>query len=371
MFKSVFAKYITAFALIIMLCFFVLFNIITTLFNDYADVKQETDIRRVVDLTADFSAWAEDASLPEAGNLSRDGVLSAMLDRLAKINVAKVIILADREGNIRLVNRDMRDSVPSVLPREDLAKLKELSSSDECAVLDLKNWSFTRDQMNYGKEIRRKDGTLWGYVVVSLFPEQEQSLLDVTAQTILMSLLWVMLAVLIAVYFITDRMVEPIIQMRDASKNYAKGKFDEKIPVNGHDEIAELSQSFNLMASSLEQMETMRNAFLANVSHDLRTPMTSIAGFIDGILNGAIPPEKQTHYLEIVRTEILRLSRLVSEILDVSRLESGDRHFVFRECDICETARLVIISFEQQINEKKLQIAFDCEEECMSVSAAA
>lgn len=85
-----------------------------------------------------------------------------------------------------------------------------------------------------------------------------------------------------------------------------KGKFDVKIPVVGEDEIAELATAFNSMADSLANYEYTRSSFLANVSHDLRTPMTSIAGFIDGILEGAIPPEKQPYYLEIIGQEVKR-----------------------------------------------------------------
>ena len=92
---------------------------------------------------------------------------------------------------------------------------------------------------------------------------------------------------------------------------------------------------------------------MANVSHDLRTPMTTISGFIDNILVGAIPPEEQPHYLGVIKEEVRRLSRLVSSLLDISRLQAGDRKLTMSSFDICEMARLILISFEQKIEEKE------------------
>jgi signal transduction histidine kinase len=123
------------------------------------------------------------------------------------------------------------------------------------------------------------------------------------------------------------------------------------------------------MADSLENLEKMRNSFLASVSHDLRTPMTTISGFIDGITSGAIPPEKHEYYLGIISTEVHRLSRLVSQLLDISRLESGDRKFTFSNFDIAEVGRIILISFEQKIEDKHLDVEFDAENDTMMAFA--
>jgi signal transduction histidine kinase len=93
--------------------------------------------------------------------------------------------------------------------------------------------------------------------------------------------------------------------------------------------------------------------------------MTTISGFIDGINSGAIPPEKHSYYLNIISGEVHRLSRLVSQLLDISKLESGDRKFVPAPFDVCETARLILISFEQRIEEKRLDILFETDADSM------
>ena len=93
----------------------------------------------------------------------------------------------------------------------------------------------------------------------------------------------------------------------------------------------------------------------------------AIAGFIDGILEGAIPPEKQPYYLEIIGQEVKRLSRLVNSLLDISRMESGNRKFEKKAFDVCEMARIILLSFESKIDAKRLDVDFDAEEDRLMV----
>ena len=121
--------------------------------------------------------------------------------------------------------------------------------------------------------------------------------------------------------------MSPLRNISAATKSFAQGHFDVRIPVEGNDEIAELATAFNNMAVTLQNNEKTRSAFLGNISHDLRTPMTTISGFVDGMLDGAIPPEKYEHYLRIVSSETKRLSRLVSTLLDITKIQAGERKF--------------------------------------------
>ena len=170
--------------------------------------------------------------------------------------------------------------------------------------------------------------------------------------------LWVFLAAVIVLYVITRRTTRPLSEIVTAAKCYAKGRFDYKIEVVGNDEVAELASAINDMADSLKHIDEVRNSFLGNVSHDLRTPMTTIAGFVDGILDGTIPPEKHEKYLTIISQEVRRLSRIVNTLLEVSRLESGtDLKPV--DFNLSETARTVIISLESKISKKFIDIDFN------------
>ena len=195
------------------------------------------------------------------------------------------------------------------------------------------------------------------------------NMVEQLTDTVLTAALLVLLAVLIAAYFISERVIGPLREMSIAAKRFAAGKFNTRVRIRGRDEVAQLAVAFNDMAASLENLEGMRSSFVANVSHDLRTPMTTIAGFIDGIRDGVIPKEEHEHYLGVVSGEVHRLSRLVSSLLDLSRIQAGDRKFVMKPFDICEMGRVILISFEQQIEDKQLDVSFECDNDRMPVTA--
>ena len=226
---------------------------------------------------------------------------------------------------------------------------------------------FKNRHCTYGVALYTPDSRFLGAVIASTDSIGMSTLLEAMDNTVLMSTLWIMLAALIAVYFITERMVAPLKSMSRAAKSFAKGQFDARVTVTGSDEIAELAVAFNNMAENLATANEMQRSFVANVSHDLRTPMTTISGFIDGILSGAIPPEKQDYYLSVISEEVRRLSRLVSALLDISRMQAGERKFTMADFDICELSRQVLISFEQKIEAKKLDVSFECDNDRMDV----
>ena len=160
----------------------------------------------------------------------------------------------------------------------------------------------------------------------------------------------------VGVYFITKHMTDPLLQMSKAAKQFANGDFSYRVKVNSRDELADLAGTFNEMAGALDKLENSRRSFVANVSHELKTPMTSIAGFIDGILDGTIPKEKEKHYLQIVSDEVRRLSRLVVAMLNMSKIESGDFVMNRRNYDIAEQIINVLLNFEQKIEQKNIEI---------------
>lgn len=133
---------------------------------------------------------------------------------------------------------------------------------------------------------------------------------------------------------------------------------DHSIRLDGGEDVA---LAFNNMADKLAERNFEQIELVASIAHDLRSPMTSVIGFVDGILNGAVKPDDREKYLKIIRSECLRLSELVSQLLDVSRIQSGDRKFNCEPFDICEKARVTLISFERRIEEKHLAVEFACE----------
>lgn len=160
----------------------------------------------------------------------------------------------------------------------------------------------------------------------------------------------------IAIYFVTSRMTKPLREMAAAAKSFSTGDFTVRVHAEGEDEIAQLARSFNHMADSVADLESVRRSFIANVSHELKTPMMTIGGFIDGILDGTVPEEKRGQYLQIVSEEVKRLSRMVKSMLSIARIEAGDMKINPTDFDINELVCRTVFAFEQKIEEKKLEI---------------
>ncbi len=173
----------------------------------------------------------------------------------------------------------------------------------------------------------------------------------------------------IPIYLFSAKISKPLKEIRDASKKIAEGEFEKKISIDSHDEIGELAESFNNMASDLKKLEQMRRDFVANVSHELRTPMTSISGFVSGILDETIPPEKHNYYLSIVMDETSRLNRLVNDLLDLAKMEAGEIRLNYQVFDINELIRRCIINLEKFLIDKELQVEANFETEEMLVNA--
>lgn len=161
----------------------------------------------------------------------------------------------------------------------------------------------------------------------------------------------------IIIYYFSDRiLIRPLNKINKTAKSIAKGEFDKRVNLESDDEIGDLAVSFNYMADSLQNLEDMRRSFIANISHELRSPMTSINGFITGMIDGTIPQERWTYYLNIVHDEIKRLMRLINEILDLARIESGEFSVNMGVFDLNELIRQRIIKFEEKINKKNIEV---------------
>lgn len=167
----------------------------------------------------------------------------------------------------------------------------------------------------------------------------------------------------VLVYLVSYRLTKPLREMSAAAKQYATGDFSKRISIkrskfriSGHDEIDELVQAFNTMAQALATLEMSRRSFVANVSHELKTPMTTIGGFIDGILDGTIEKEKETQYLKVVSDEVKRLSRLVTGMLNMSKIEAGELDLKPQRFDISEMIFRTMLGFEQLIDNKHIEV---------------
>ena len=219
---------------------------------------------------------------------------------------------------------------------------------------------YSEPRYTAGVPIRSADFTgaqkIIGFCYVST-PATFISGLPVTFLQIFFTAAVVMLIIIIIfVTWMSYSMSRPLKQMSYAAKKFAVGDFSVRVKVKSEDEIGELANAFNHMADSLSASEGMRRAFISNVSHELKTPMTTIAGFIDGMLDGTIPPERHDHYMKIVSIEVKRLSRLVTSMLNLSRIDRGELKISPQKFDMFSMLITILASFEQRIIARKLHI---------------
>jgi len=308
--------------------------------------------------------------------LSADnGGLKFLLELLSVNDTSMLMFISDENGNVVHYggSKDVSISTEATDPESGRYAVpssvtKTLRGGEHISSTDDLGGFFQSNHICYAIPLFN-DGEYVGAIFASANSTGTDALLSTMTRTVTMAILWIMLASLIAVYFMTERFVSPIREMSRAAKSFANGQFDARVDVIGNDEVAELATAFNNMASSLQNLEDMRRSFLANVSHDLRTPMTTISGFIDGILDGAIPPEQHEYYLGVIASEVRRLSRLVSSLLDISRIEAGERKFTPTVYDICEQGREIVISNIQRLEDKRLDVRFECDNDNMYVLA--
>ena len=189
----------------------------------------------------------------------------------------------------------------------------------------------------------------------------QESIRQVTMDVILYSCIGVVLAML-AVSYITGKMTKPIIEMNNIVMRYSKGEFDLRVKSEGTDEVAQLGKSFNIMASELNTLEEARRSFVANVSHELRSPLTSMRGFLEAMQDGTIAQEDYAKYLDIVINENRRMTSMVNDLLDLARIESG-------QVVINELIVRTMLTFEARVDAKKLNVELDMKPEKIAVEA--
>ncbi|MCL2424944.1 MAG: HAMP domain-containing histidine kinase [Oscillospiraceae bacterium] len=168
----------------------------------------------------------------------------------------------------------------------------------------------------------------------------------------------VMIVTFIITFLLTKKQAEPINEMANAARHFAHGDFSVRINnYNREDKIGQLTKAFNAMADSLQSSEQLRRDFVANLSHELRTPMTVVSGFADGLLDGTISQENEKKYLEVISSETKRLSRLVQTMFDISTLQAkGQDSLSESSFDISEVVRLALLSVYGKVENKQLDV---------------
>ena len=368
-FKSVFARYLVTFVTIILLSFFILAVILSAIMQTYNEQMTRDDLSLAANSVSDLiedEVRGTDVDLTEYILNDYEDIQSRISSVTRYMNELYVFI-TDVEGTVLILS----DTAPDGYCKKDVSKdiVLQVFSEGHMDFNGTLSGVFDRPHYVCAVPITVSQGQKEGMVVACRNSDYAVSYVTKMIKTVMVVSMWVMIAAIIASYFISERVAKPLREMSKAAKEFAAGHFDVRVPVRGNDEISQLAIAFNNMASDMKTLEMTRSTFLANVSHDLRTPMTTIGGFVDAMLSGAIPKDKYDHYLEIIGNEVRRLARLVSSLLDISRIQAGERKFNMQSFDICELARQTLFSFEQKIDAKALDVEFDCDQDNMFVIA--
>lgn len=361
MFRSLFARLLVTMAMVLTVSFLILSLILASFASEYEVERRSEDLLR--------TAHAAEQLLSDGLGVGTAEDLEAFIGRaperystLFRVFLSNteetVLLLCDTEGKVLLSEDGTQE------PKSYIGTY--MAPSLVSSVLDGAEYSGTlplfkgeAPRLVGAMLLSGRDGRTVGFLVTFSTVENYGGMTQTLIRTVLVTSLWIILAALVVLYLFCERVAGPLREMGVVTKRFAAGRFERRVKVVGNDEVAMLGRAFNQMADSLEQLETMRNSFISNVSHDLRTPMTTILGFIEGITSGAIPEEKREYYLGVIAEEVRRLSRLVTQLLDLSRLQSGTRKFHYENFDVCEMARLILIANEQRIDARKLDVSFE------------
>ncbi len=281
-------------------------------------------------------------------------------------NTGASIIVFDGNGVIVTVSGLHRTGFVGSKINESLSKpILEGKEYHKTGVLDE---FFNEPTLTVGSPMR-ENGKIFGGVVFNMpVPEIRNMNFRIFKNFFLMSLVTLCFSVILY-YFISKRITTPIKNMSTAVTEFAKGNFEKRVEYGGDDEIGELATNFNAMATSLENLENMRSHFVANVSHELRTPMTTISGFIEGILDGTVAPEEQDKYLKVALNETKRLSRLVNDLLSISKMEGGEFKLNKQNFYMNELVAQILFRFESSINDKNIEVELNLADDNPEVNA--
>lgn len=332
------------------------------LFDRYAQDHQKQSLddtaQSVTELVQSYSAtylnsWEFRTNLAVAARASDNDIVIC--------NSAGVVCICMERSNCEHLGKRLDSATVDTLFQGEKAKLNKAVST-----------LYGDERMASAIAVLNSDGSRLCIVVVSVQKAAITALTEKMLRVFLLAALLILVAALLAIPIFTRREARPIQEMAAAARQIAHGNLDVRVPTgNENEELEELAVAFNNMTLALKNSETIRNEFVANISHELKTPMTTIAGYLDGMLDGTIPPEKYRYYMELVSTEARRLSRLVRSMLDISRLRDqgipADQKTNF---DICEAAGQALLCFEQRINQKKLNVEIDMPDEGLTIHAA-
>ena len=348
--KSIFTRYLGITMGIVVLSFIMLGTVMMAFFAQYWRGEKKDLLLKNANSIADVSSVFLTKSGEDSYQLETN-VLKGFIATFST-SIDADIFITDLEGNILLGNyANSKLADPQTVPKQTVAAAAQSGYEGRGTFGGL----YQSPSYIIGVPMYTSEGQCVGTVFAATSAASVNAFEGEALQMFLVAAVAALAITFCVVGVFAFRLVKPLRQMSAAARSFGSGDFSVRVPVTSSDELGQLAVSFNNMANSLSNSEGTRRSFIANVSHELKTPMTTIAGFIDGILDGTIPKEQESKYLHIVSDEVKRLSRLVKSMLDLSRIDSGEMKLHPSRFDITHTVVTTLLTFEQKIDEKGLR----------------
>lgn len=354
--RGIFGQLFALVTMVIMFSFFIIGTFLYGFLGDFLTKQNEEDLtvtaNRLVTFTMELAKVQPDI-LKETYQANIDVIASSTETSIVIINGEGEVVVASGEKSDFQIKREY---VNGILNGKSVKYTGNLGGL------------FNTTMLTVGVPMQSGDNVFGGVILSMPVPEIDQLRADIIVRFGIIAAVVFFFAVMFT-YIISKRITRPLKTLNNAAKSIALGDYEKRVELDVQNEIGELGETFNYMTDAIERHESARSSFLANVAHELRTPMTTITGFVEGIMDGTIPGEKHEQYLQIVLDESKRLSRLVNDLMDMNKLEQGKFNLEMREFDINEMIRLHIIKMEKRITDKNINLTVNFESDSLRVMA--
>ncbi len=344
--KSLFARMLVVYLLIILIAFVLVGGIFfETLKNQFLNTQMDT----MGNGAQIINEWC---TKNYYGQISNDDFQALLVQKATEEST--VIWLVDPFGRIILnADPEQKSDIDEAFNSFDF--LSDVLQDTKVQRISNVNNSFNDTVMTVAIPLKI-DNTIQGAIVVHKAVKDVGVGINAIFHQVFMPLLISVAFAAMLVFILSRYIVRPIRDISYAAGELSRGNLDWRVKPKTQDEIGELAEAFNRMAEELKMQDGLRNTFIANVSHELRTPLASVQGFIQGMLDRAIEENDRDKYLEIVLGETKRMNTLISDLLNLAKIESGKFPIEYSEFDINELIRRSILTFEQRIEEKQIEV---------------
>lgn len=353
MMKTAFAKTFTYYIIVLLAVFFLLSLGFTEIFRGYFYNDQNDDLLNQAIKISDIYIQSAESNDFDNEYFKREiGVLDKYMDYS--------FIVTDSNMNVIAWSKD----ISSIRPKDCISRFSGYEN-----VMEGKPQWIKGDIDNIYNQSRYilcyptvQNGNVKAVVFVSVPLSELTSNINRVYIVVAFFLLLSVVLGFVTIHWTVNEFVIPIRKLSEAAKYISKGNFDEKIEIDDsiNDELTQLCRSFNTMAENLAGLEKRRREIISNISHDLRSPITSVRGFLQAMLDGTISEDKYRHYIEIIYNETGRLQKLSDSILDLNKLDDSANALNMTSFDINAVADEAVKLMSGKADAKNIKLYKFC-----------